>query len=980
LALELNQKVRVNEFEALMSRRVENIVLVSSLYDKFILQEDGQLSEVILGEFLDLHLHHTTGLTHVSSGSEALALAQADSRFNLIITALNVGDMNAVELARRVRQAGLEVPVVVLAYDAGELSHFLGRHDTSDLDQVFLWQGDVRILLAIIKYVEDRWNVQHDTGQIGVQVILLIEDNVRYYSSFLPLTLAEVIRQSQALIPEGMNVAHKILRMRARPKILLCTTYEEAWNYFTSYQEEVLGIISDIEFPREGELDPEAGVLFARRVKEAWPDIPIVLQSSRPDNEARAHSVGAAFLRKGSPTLLHDLQAVMSEQFSFGDFVFRLPGGTEIDRAGDLKTLVEKLATVPIRSIIYHAERNHFSRWLKARTEFRLAQKVRPRKTGDFREPEDMRTDLIAAVEAYRREQGRLRVADFDRDGFDSTSSFSRIGGGSLGGKARALAFARHILNTSNLSERFPEVQVTVPPSVVLGTDVFDEFLDRNDLRDLAILSDDDELVVRRFLESSLPPSVCRDLASFLDLIRYPLAVRSSSLLEDSQYHPLAGVYDTFMLPNNHPDVRFRLRQLLTTVKRIYASTFSKRAKAYLSATPYRLEEEKMAVIIQRLVGSPHGSRFYPDFSGVARSYNYYPSPPSTAEDGIATVALGLGLTVVRGEKAQSFSPKHPRNLMNASVDDALRTSQRGFYALEMGSDLDGGSPALREQVFGLPAAEEDGTLAPVASTYSPEDYAIYDGTGRPGIRLVTFAPILKHGVFPLAEIVDSLLELGEEGMATPVEIEFAVNILVPEGTPREFGFLQMRPMGVSPDTEELEIGDLPAEAVLASSTSTLGNGEIKDLYDLVVVDPDGFERAHSLEAAREVAQLNAELMREGRPYVLFGPGRWGSADPWLGIPVKWEEIAGVRVMIEHELRDVVVAPSQGSHFFQNLTSFGVGYFTVGPETGQGAVDWGWLAAQPSRREGKYVRHIRLDRPVTALMNGRRRQGVILKP
>jgi CheY-like chemotaxis protein len=970
-ALDLSRKTRINEFEALMSHRVENIILVSSLYDKFILQEDGQLNEVILGEFLDLHLHHTTGLTHVSTGSEALALAQADPRYSLIITALNVGDMNAVKLARRVKEVGLEIPVVVLAYDGGELSHFLARHDTSGLYQVFLWQGDVRILLAIIKYVEDRLNVDHDTGQIGVQVILLVEDNVRYYSSFLPMIFSEVIRHSQAVIPEGMNVAHKILRMRARPKILLCTNFEEAWDYFTAYQEEVLGVISDIQFPREGRLDPEAGVVFARRVKEAWPDIPIVLQSSRPDNEARARSVGATFLRKGSPTLLHDLRTLMSEQFSFGDFVFRLPGGTEIDRAGDLRTLLEKLPSVPIRSIIYHAERNHFSRWLKARTEFRLAQKVRPRRTEDFRSPEDVRADLITAVEEYRREQGRLHIADFDRESFDSASSFSRIGGGSLGGKARALAFARHLLNTSGLEERFRDVQVSVPPSVVLATDVFDEFLERNGLRDLAIMSDDDDEIEERFLAASLPPGVCRDLSSFLQLIRYPLAVRSSSLLEDSQYQPLAGVYDTFMLPNNHPDLRFRLRQLQSTIKRVYASTFSRRAKSYLGATPYRLEEEKMAVIIQKLVGAAHSERFYPDFSGVARSYNYYPSPPSTAEDGIATVALGLGLTVVRGEKSQSFSPRHPRNLMNAAVEDALRTSQSEFYALE---------PSLREKRYALCVAEQDGTLAALASTYAPEDDAIHDGTGRPGIPLITFAPILKFDLFPLADILSSLLELGKEGMGTAVEIEFAVTLAVPPGELREFGFLQMRPMGVSHDLEELEIGDLSKESILASSESILGNGELDDIHDLVVVDPERFDRSHSHEAVRELAHLNAALTRAGRPYILFGVGRWGSADPWLGIPVKWEEISGARVIVEHELLDVAVTPSQGSHFFQNLTSFGIGYFTVNPEAGEGSVDWSWLAAQPAAWEGAYSRHLRLGRPVTVLMNGKRRQGVILKP
>ncbi|MDD1756598.1 MAG: hypothetical protein LUQ39_07170, partial [Methanomassiliicoccales archaeon] len=712
----------VYDFQHLMARRVENIILVSSTYDTFILQEDGQLGELILGEFLDLNLHHTTGLTHVASGAEAIALAKAQSRFNLIVTAVNLGDMNASELAHKVKEAGLDIPVILLAYDGGELAEFMSQEDTSDIERIFLWQGDSRILLAITKYMEDKLNVAYDTGVAGVQVILLIEDNIRYYSSFLPMIYTEVINHSQSLIAEGLNVAHKILRMRARPKILLCASFEDAWDYFSAYQEDVLGVISDVEFPQEGRLNPEAGAEFARRVKQAWHDVPVILQSSRPESEALAREVGAEFLLKGSPTLLEDLRRFMVDNFFFGDFVFQLPDGTPVGRAKDLKSLLEMLRSVPTESITYHADRNHFSRWLKARTEFHLAHHLRPRAAADYETAESRRRYLIQEINAYRREQTRESVSDFDPTTFDPDNSFARIGEGSLGGKARALAFVRHLLRDFGVVEQFEGMLITVPPSVVLTTDVFDRFLKDNDLRSFAMDADDDQEIEQRFLEAGFPADVERKLAAYLDMVHYPLAVRSSSLLEDSQYQPLAGVYETYMLPNNHPHGPVRLYQLVRAVKRVFASTFLTYAKNYFKVTPYRLEEEKMAVIIQKVVGAHHGTRFYPHFAGVARSHNFYPSPPMAAGDGVVSVALGLGRTVVDGGRSLSFCPKYPRHLMHFStVEDMLANSQREFVSLE----LDGQSDEVTERKHPLATAEADGTLVRVASTYSAENVAV---------------------------------------------------------------------------------------------------------------------------------------------------------------------------------------------------------------------------------------------------------------
>lgn len=970
-------------FQNLMPFRVHDILLVSSLYDSFTLQEDGRLNELIAGEFLELSQHHTPGLTHVATGAEALALARAERRFNLILSTLRPADMDAAQLARAVKEAELDVPVVAIAYDNDERKEFEGKHDLSDLDGLFLWQGNARILVAIVKYVEDRRNVLHDTAAMGVRVLLVVEDNVRYYSSFLPEIYTELIRQSERLISEGINPSHKLVRSRARPKLLLASTFEQAWELVTRYEPYVLGLISDVEFPRGGVPSREAGFDLARRVRERIPDLPIVLQSSRAEFAAGAAQVGAVFLRKYSETLLSDLRAVFVENFAFGDFVFRLPDGTAVDRARDLKSLEEKLRTVPAESIGYHAQRNHFSNWLGARTEFALARKLRPRRVSDFGTLEELRRDLIASIGEYRREQTEILVADFDPKTFDPASNyFARIGGGSLGGKARGLAFVRYLLNYHGIGRRMPRLRIAVPPTIVLATDCFDVYLQKNGLSDLALNSRDDERILSAFLRAPLPRDVVRKLRFFVEAVSWPLAVRSSSLLEDSQYQPFTGVYETFMLPNNQPDPRVRLTQLMDAIRRVYASTFLRRAKDYLHATPYRLEEEKMAVAIQKVVGAHHGNRFYPDFAGVARSYNYYAAPPITSEDGVAAVALGMGRSVVEGERCLTFSPRHPQALLQFStVEEMLGNSQREFWALELDALGDTKSEqAMREKRFGLDVAERDGTLYALGSTYSVENNAVYDGLARAGMRLVSFAPILKHGVFPLAEVLSVLLDVGSRGMNRPAEIEFAVCLSHDPRPPHEFGFLQMRPLVLAHETEDLELNEAPRELLLCRSTQVMGNGLIDGIHDLVVVDFHRFDRAKSRAAADEIARFNAELKEAGRPYLLIGVGRWGSTDPWLGIPVTWDQVSGARVIVESGFRDVRVTPSQGSHFFQNLTSFQVGYFTVNAELGEGFIDWEWIAAQPAEGELNLVRHLRFDAPLVVKMNGRKNLGLIYKP
>jgi CheY-like chemotaxis protein len=969
---------RLHDYQDLMRYRIMDILLVSTPYDTFILEEAGELAERMLGEFRNLDLHYAPALTGVTSGAEALRLAREQRRINLIITTPHLPDMDAAELARLVKEERLDIPVVLLAWDTRELREFEARTDTSAIERTFLWQGDARILVAIVKSVEDRRNVDHDTRAVGVQLILLIEDNVRYYSSFLPVIYTELLQHSRRVVKEGLNLSQQILRMRARPKILLCTTWEEAEAVFQAYAEDVLGIISDVQFPREGAKSPEAGADFARAVGAAYPDIPIILHSSRPENEALAESVGANFLLKGSPLLLQELRKVMLQDFAFGDFIFKDAEGKELTWAADLRGLEEKLATVPPESIIRHASRNHFSRWLKARTEFVLAHELRPRQVSDFDGVEGLRDNLIRTISRFRLEQSQILVTDFDRTTFDMSGDFYRIRGGSLGGKARGLAFVRRMLGELGLRDHFDGVKIAVPETAVLGTDTFERFLELNDLRNFAIECDDDAEIQRRFIAARFPEGAERDVAVFLEKAAWPLAVRSSSLLEDSQHQPFTGVYETLMLSNNDWSLGERLERALVAIKRVYASTFSQHAKAYLAATPYRLEEEKMAVLLQRIVGSARGGRFYPDFSGVARSHNFYPTPPLKSSDGIVAVALGMGRTIVDGGACLRFSPAHPRHILQfSSVAESLESTQREFWALPLEGGT--GNGGMREEAYDLATAEKDGALAAVGSTYSPENDAVYDGMSRPGPRVVTFAPILKHDRFPLAEIIGNLMKNGEQGMGLPVEIEFAVSLDRSRGDRCEFGFLQLRPLSLTREMEALDLGEVDPEAVLCRSERVLGNGRIEGIRDLVVVDFARFERAQSREAAAEVARLNGWLLSEARPYALIGVGRWGSRDPWLGIPVTWDQVAGAQVIVETGMRDLNVTPSQGTHFFQNLTSFNVGYFTVNPERGDGVLDWGWLDAQPELSRSAHVRHLRLESPILVLLDGRRNEGLILK-
>ncbi len=976
---------RIQNFQKLMRFRIRDILLVSSLYDSYLFEEDGRLYELIQKEYQGLHLSHAPDITHVASGDEALSVLQEDNRYDLIITSLHIEDMHVVDFANKVRQSGIRVPIILLAYDNRERKELVSRYDATVFDKIFIWQGDFRLLIGIIKYIEDRLNVENDTRLVGVQSIILVEDNVKFYSSYLPLIYKEILKQSQHLISEGVNLSHKFLRMRARPKIILCTTYEEAWSYFEKYEEYILGIISDINFMRNGVKDPEAGITFVKNVRLRQPDIPILLQSSNTEWAVRAHELGASFLQKGSPRLLHELHKFMVNHFGFGDFIFKMPDGTEVGRAANLRSLAEELEKVPDESIEYHGKSNHFSNWLKARTEFWLASKIKPRKVSDFSSINDLRLELIRSLRLYQDLIKRGIITDFSRDNFDSHNSFARIGGGSLGGKARGLGFVNILINNYNVRDRFEGVQISVPSAIVIGTDVFDQFMEENHLENLAMQPTSDEELTKRFVEADkFPKDIITKLSDFLELIQEPLAVRSSSLLEDSQYQPFAGVYQTYMIPNNNPNRQVRLKELLDSIKRVYASTFYQGPRDYMKATSYRLEEEKMAVIVQRMVGSHRNGRFYPDFAGVAKSYNFYPVPPQKASDGIVSLALGLGKTVVEGGNTVRFCPKYPRHLMQFfSTTDTIKNAQQDFFALNMNYHLEQDiieTHDLLVQKFDLTESEKDGSLHWAGSTYSAENETVYDGISRSGTRVVTFAPILKHKIFPLPEILDLLLELGSWGVGTPVEIEFAVNMNQPAGAPKEFCVLQMRPLVLSRESEELNVAVTDTSRLLCYSEQALGNGVIEDIHDVVFIDINRFDRAKSKETAIEVGKLNSKMLELKRPYVLIGVGRWGSLDQWLGIPVAWDQISGAGAIVESGFKDFEVTPSQGSHFFQNITSFRVGYFTVNSFIHQGFIDWDWLARQPAVEELQYTKHLHFDKPVLVKINGHQNKGIILKP
>ena len=958
--------------DSLMRYRVRDILLVSSPYDYFTLEQDAQLNELLLTEYKDLNLSHYPRITHARSGEEALQMIKKHD-FDVVVTMARVGEMEVHVFATLVKKIRSNLPVIFLAYNTRELSLF---KESDELDRIFVWSGDARILLAIIKLIEDEQNVSYDTSNGNVKVIILVENSIRFYSSYLPLLYRELLKHTRKVTEGELNLHHKLLRMRARPKILLATSMEESQSFLKLYKDRILGIITDYRFPQNGKTNPEAGAHLIRRARKKMRTLPIMLQSSRDEAKEVSEELNVSFIDKEDASLHKGLRNFMRTELGFGDFVFRLPNGEEITRVSNTKDLVKELATAPLDSIKFHAENNHFSTWFEARTEFNLASTLRNRSMSDFPTMEQIRDYLIEKIKQFQHEQTLGTIADFSLESASRGTDFFRVGSGSLGGKGRSLAFFNSILPNLNLREKYPTVNIRIPRSHVIATDVFDEFIDSSSFSDKLYGKTSDSDVINMFLEHRLPDTIYKDLKSIISRAKYPLAVRSSSLLEDSQHQPFAGVYRTYMLPNNNKDSKIKLHHLANAIKLVFASTFLQDSKNYISATPNRIEEEKMAVVVQELCGRDHGGIYYPTISGVARSYNHYPIGTMKPEEGIVSAALGLGKAVVEGEKVFRFSPVYPKiSYRPSEPEEYMRTSQTHFWAVDTSKDnkeieIDPESSLIK---LTIERAREDVQLHSIGSVYSLENNAIYDGLSRDGIPVVSFSGILKDDTFPFSDIINTFLKIGEESMGNPVEIEFAINIDILSDV-REFNFLQARPLVLETARTEVDFENLDGNVILRS-TNSLGSGTIEHIRDIVFIDPTSFDRSNSAKVPKILDKINKKLIGDGRPYLLIGPGRWGSSDPWLGIPVKWGQISGARTIVECPLADIPVDPSQGAHFFQNIISFSVGYITLSKE--KDMIDWDWLRSQKIERTGQ-VSHIQLKKPLRIILDSLTRNSVVL--
>ena len=969
-------------FNLLMQKRIYKVLLICSNYDAFMLEEDGRIDEQIFNEYVSLNLRYPPIFLQADSEEKALKILEEEN-IDLIISMLSIGHIDIFELAGQIKEQYPKKPIVVLTYFSREVSLKLEKEDLSSIDYVFCWLGNADILLAIIKLIEDKMNAEYDVETVGVQAMLLIEDSVRYISSYLPNIYKIVLKQSREFMREAHNEHQKMLRMRGRPKILLATNYEDAIMLYEKYKNNLLGVISDISYKRGGKKDPQAGIRLCRKVRGDDEHMPFLLQSSDKDNEEVANELNAGFIHKYSKTLSIELRNYIIRQFAFGEFIFRDPKNLkEICRAADLQALQQAILHIPDESLHYHASRNHFSKWLNARALFPIAQMFKYLRLDDFNNLDEVRRYLFLTISSFRSTKGRGVIAKFDKNSFDEYLIFSRIGEGSIGGKARGLAFINSILTQNRVFNMFDDVLITIPRTVVLSTDIFDEFMESNDLYKTALSNLPDEEILHHFVSARLPGRIHQDLYAFIGVVKNPIAIRSSSKLEDSHYQPFAGIYSTYMIPRVE-DSTLMIKMLTDAIKSVYASVYYKGSKAYMAATANVIDEEKMGIILQEVCGTQSGNKFFPTFSGVARSINFYPIAPEKPEDGIANIAYGLGKLIVDGGMSLRFSPKYPRKILQlSSPEQALRETQKVFYSVDLSDEnfvpsTDDGLNLLKTNIRD---AHTDPPFRHVGSTFDFENNMIRDGIDHPGKKLVTFSNVLNYETFPLAKILQTLLDLGQRELKNPIEIEFAVNLDTPPGIPKIFYFLQIRPIVTSDQRIDANVDNVKPEETLLYSNSALGNGLFHNICDFVYVKPDAFNPAETLQIAEEIEKLNDRMVQEDRNYVLVGPGRWGSSDQWLGIPIKWTQISNSRVIIESGLANYRIDPSQGTHFFQNLTSFRVGYLTVNPYINDGFYDLDFLGAQEAEFENKYLRHIRFQCPLRILIDGRNNIGVIFKP
>ena len=972
---------RDTPFANLMNKRIYNVFLIATKYDSFMLEDDGRVDEQIFNEYTSLSLRYPPRFTQVTTEEEALNELK-NRNFELIICMPNMDNRDIFAAASEIKVHYPNIPIVVLTPFSKEVSKRIANEDLSAIDYVFSWLGNSELLLAIIKLIEDKMNAPDDTASVGVQIILLVEDSIRFYSSALPHLYKFVLEQSQMFAKEALNDHQRTLRMRGRPKIKLARNYEEAVRIFDQYRDNMLGIISDMSFMHNGVKDPYAGYKFGQYVRKTGLIIPFVLESSEASNHVYAKELNASFIDKNSKSYPQDLKKKIMQRFGFGDFVILNPHTKEeIMRIKDLKDLQKKVFQIPDDSLVYHLSRNHFSRFFYSRAMFPPAEVLKHVDVSDYKDMDEARKLIFDLIVQYRRMKNTGVVAVYQKDRFDEYSNFARIGDGSLGGKGRGLAFIGAMV------KRYPKLEsdnfaVNIPKTVVICTDIFDEFMETNELYPVALGDADDETILRYFLRASLPSRLIEDLMAFFDVVKSPIAVRSSSLLEDSHYQPFAGIYSTYMVPKIEEKYDM-LRTVSDAIKAVYASVFYKDSKAYMTATSNLIDQEKMAIVLQEVVGSRYNDHFYPTMSGVARSLNFYPIGNEKAEDGIANIALGLGKYIVDGGQTLRFSPRHPHSILQMStMDFALRETQTRFYALDLKNMAETFSvdDAFNLVKLGLKDADAEGSLKYIVSTYDPYDQIIRDGYYPGGRKILSFVNILQHDVFPLADTLDQILRIGQQEMGRPVEIEFAVNMDPSDHTRATFYLLQIRPIVDNKEIMDEDLSLVKNEETILSSTSVLGHGIVGDVQDIIYVKTGAFNSSNNQLIAYEIEKMNRSFTDQEKGYVLVGPGRWGSSDSWLGIPVKWPHISNARVIVECGLENYRVDPSQGTHFFQNLTSFGVGYFTVNPFKGDGWFDEAFLNAQPAVEETEYLRHVHFDAPITIKMDGKKSLGVVLKP
>ena len=987
-------------FVNLMTRRIYNVLIIANPYDAFMLEDDGRVDEKIFIEYTELGLRYPPSFTQVSTIEEAAEALRA-TKFDLVICMPGNADNDAFDVARDVKKHSPEIPCVVLTPFSHGITRRVENEDMSIFDYVFCWLGNTNLILSIIKLIEDRMNLEHDIQEAGVQMILLVEDSIRFYSSVLPNLYSYILAQSQSFATEALNPHSATLRMRGRPKVVLARTYDEAWSIYQKYPDNTLGVISDCRFPAHepdrsqggglaAEKDPEAGFRLLKAIRENDEYIPMIMQSSESKNRERAERNRIAFVDKNSKKMNIDLRNLLAEHFGFGDFIFRDPKTKqEIMRVRNLKELQDNIFTIPNDSMLYHVSRNHMSRWLCARAIFPVSQFLKTVTWHKLQDVDAHRQIIFDAIVQYRHMKNIGVVALFKRDQFDAYSHFARIGDGSLGGKGRGLAFLDNIIKKHPEFNEFEGVKVSIPKTVVLCTDVFDEFMDSNNLYQIALSDASDEEILQHFLRAQLPDKYIADFFAFFEATRSPIAIRSSSLLEDSHYQPFAGIYSTYMIP--YLDDKYQMLQMMAAaIKSVYASVYYKDSKAYMTATSNVIDQEKMAVILQEVVGKQYGSHYYPNISGVLRSLNYYPINDETAEEGIASLALGLGKYIVDGGQTLRVCPYHPTQVLQMSeMDIALKETQTRFYALDMehtGTEfqVDDGFNIKKLKVK---EADADGSLRYISSTFDFSDQRIYDGYYEGGRKIISLCGVLQQGVFPLPELLQMSMKFGQEGMRRPVEIELACNI-DDEATRDEDGrmhvggefyLLQIRPIVDSKQVLNEDLSQIPDEQCLLRSHNSLGHGISEDVVDVVYVKTnENFSAQNNPYVADDIEGINRKFLAEGKNYVLIGPGRWGSSDYWLGIPVKWPHISAARVIVEAGLENYRVDPSQGTHFFQNLTSFGVGYFTVNSFKNEGIYNKELLDSMPAVEETQYVRHVRFDRPLKIMMDGMKQEGVVV--